>query len=317
MVFSKESGVRFRDLTKCSEKPMSNERGSCDSMRISLILATVGRTTTLERFLDSLNNQSHRDFELIVVDQNPDNRVPAILDPYRTKFSISYYRSPRGLSRARNVGLEHVTGEIIGFPDDDCWYLSADFLNKVAGVFSREPQCDGLTGPVIDEDEKVVFGVDDSTTHYQTIYSCWRLVNSNTLFVRHSAVSKLKCFDETIGVGSGTPWGSGEDVDFVIRLLKVGLRCRYDTDIVVGHPSPDRSTTQAALKAYQYGLGGGYLLRKHRYPAWFVAQLLVRPLIGCLISPFRRRTETSGFYLSRFRGRLEGYLKSGLSSVRY
>ena len=53
------------------------------SIKFSLILATVDRVTELERFLDSLDRQTFRDFELFVVDQNTDDRLVPILASYR------------------------------------------------------------------------------------------------------------------------------------------------------------------------------------------------------------------------------------------
>ena len=43
-------------------------------MLISLVLATYGRTIELIRFLDCLDHQNFRSFELIVIDQNPDDK---------------------------------------------------------------------------------------------------------------------------------------------------------------------------------------------------------------------------------------------------
>ena len=45
----------------------------------ALILATVGRTVELNRLFDTLAAQSYRDFEVIVVDQNRDDRLLPIL----------------------------------------------------------------------------------------------------------------------------------------------------------------------------------------------------------------------------------------------
>ena len=94
-------------------------------MKFSLVLATVDRSDELERFMFHLNQQICRDFELIVVDQNQDNRVELILAPYFDKFPILHIKSNElGASKGRNMGFKYVSGEIIGFPDDDCWYAS-------------------------------------------------------------------------------------------------------------------------------------------------------------------------------------------------
>lgn len=91
-------------------------------LQFSLVLATVGRTHEVERLLCSLDRQEGATFELIVIDQNIDGRPVPYLEPRKTKYPIVHVRSQPGLSRARNLGLRHVSGSIVAFPDDDCWY---------------------------------------------------------------------------------------------------------------------------------------------------------------------------------------------------
>ena len=112
-------------------------------------MATLGRTLEIERFVASLDTQTHYDFELIVVDQNPDDRILPFLQPYRTRFPILHLHSEKGTSRARNVGLEHVKGDVVGFPDDDCWY-PPDLLERVSEYLREHPDLDGITGRVTD-----------------------------------------------------------------------------------------------------------------------------------------------------------------------
>ena len=68
----------------------------------SLILGTVGRVNDLEIILSSLQAQTYQNFELIVVDQNPDDRLVPILARYKDKFPIFHLRSEMGLSKAKS-----------------------------------------------------------------------------------------------------------------------------------------------------------------------------------------------------------------------
>src|SRR5271168_3016732 len=97
--------------------------------RFSLIVATIGRTEEFGFLLQSLAEQTFRDFELIVVDQNSDDRLIPFLEHWNgtvaglanTPGSLSaiiHLRCAPGVSRARNLGLQYCTGEILAFPDD-------------------------------------------------------------------------------------------------------------------------------------------------------------------------------------------------------
>ena len=92
-------------------------------MRFSLIMGTYGRGEVICGFLESLKNQNYDNFELIVVDQNPDDQVEKICRGYSSHFEIKYLETDKpGLSHARNIGLKHISGDIVTFPDDDCEY---------------------------------------------------------------------------------------------------------------------------------------------------------------------------------------------------
>ncbi len=93
-----------------------------EEVAVSLIVATVGRTQELNRLLESIAAQSLTSLELIIVDQNADDRVKELLEDSEYPFLCFHVRSPRGLSRARNVGINLASGRIFCFPDDDCWY---------------------------------------------------------------------------------------------------------------------------------------------------------------------------------------------------
>ncbi|HEY4074281.1 MAG TPA: glycosyltransferase family A protein [Herbaspirillum sp.] len=120
-------------------------------MKFSLVLATVGRSEEVARFLASLDAQDYRNFELIVIDQNDDERLAPLLKVYRERFRFLHVRSARGLSRARNVGLRLAGGDVIAFPDDDCWY-PLGLLQKVASELNGNPDIDGITGRFTDGD---------------------------------------------------------------------------------------------------------------------------------------------------------------------
>ena len=246
-------------------------------MTFDLVVATVGRTAELERFLASLDGQTHRDFRLIVVDQNPDDRIASLLDE-----RALHLRSPLGLSRARNVALPHVTADAVAFPDDDCIY-PPDLLDRVA---ARLVDLDGVTG----REPWWPTGAAMLTRE-----NLWNRSISFTIFLRRSVVERVGRFDETLGL----PNGSGEETDYLIRALDAGARIAYDPTLVVEHPQ--KSADLSALGARD-GASLGYILRKHRYPRRTVTRMLVRPAGGVLLDPRR-----AGFHLATLRGRLRGY----------
>ncbi|MFM7689914.1 MAG: glycosyltransferase family A protein, partial [Alphaproteobacteria bacterium] len=116
-------------------------------MRFSLIVATLGRSSEIGALLESLLAQGRDDLEVIIVDQNADDRVVPVLQPYAARLPITHLRSAiRNANHARNLGLREARGEIVTFPDDDCLYPPG-VLTRVDGAFRAAPSLDVLTGP--------------------------------------------------------------------------------------------------------------------------------------------------------------------------
>jgi len=276
--------------------------------RFSLVMATVGRTGEVGRFLASLDAQNHRDFELIVVDQNPDDRLGPVLAPYSVRFPVHHLKSPaRGASRARNLGLDRATGDLLAFPDDDCLY-PAGLLSAVDGFFARNPSIDGLTCRSVDEGGNTSNGRFPNEAGFVDRINVWGRGIEYAMFFRHGSVRGLR-FDEVLGVGAGTPWGAGEATDYLLRLLEGGGVVYYDPALAVVHPPPVAAYDgRAARKAYAYGSGMGRVLKAHRMPLRLKARWLYRPLGGAALSLARRRPDEARFRWSTFRGRLRGML---------
>ena len=104
-------------------------------MKISLVLATLGRDLEVADFLKSLLLQTYKDFELIIIDQNKDGKIDAIVELFMNFIDVMHVKVDfTGNARARDHGIGLARGRIIAFPDDDCAY-EKDVLEKVIAEF--------------------------------------------------------------------------------------------------------------------------------------------------------------------------------------
>ena len=277
-------------------------------MHFSLVMGTVGRTSELRRFLASLDAQTYKKFKLIVVDQNSDDRLVPLLEAYSDTFPITHLKAQQsGLSRARNIGIEHASGDIIAFPDDDCWYPS-DLLREVAQFFASDLGIAGLTGRLTDDKGHDVLGRFHMRAGPIEESNAWARGIESTTFLRRSYIKDLR-FDESLGLGSGTPWSGGEGTDYLLRLLTIGRVLYYDPEIVVIHPPVTALPhTEASQKAYQYGCGMGRVLLKHKAPLRSKAKWLIRPLGGTVLSLISLKPAKARLHYNSFKGRLRGML---------
>jgi glycosyltransferase involved in cell wall biosynthesis len=274
-------------------------------MKFSLIVATLGRVEEINRLFASLAAQAHQDFEVILVDQNPDNRLGASVAKYSKKFSLQHMGSTPGLSHARNIGLAAITGDVVAFPDDDCVY-PASLLERVAEHLTSNPTCSGITGRP----------AGDLSKYWSTAagpinrFNVWKRGISYTIFLRRPVVARVGGFDETLGVGAGTPWGAGEETEYLLRAMELEFKLHYDPHMVVIHPGPIqvREKAQNNQRVFNYAMGIGRVLSLRKLPLWYVAYKCARPLAGMASAAMRLRWHVAQMYWAVFDGTVKGYL---------
>lgn len=88
---------------------------------ISIIVPIYNVEKYLRKCIESILSQTYKGFELILVDDGSLDGCPQICDEYATKDEriVVIHQKNRGVSAARNAGLEMARGEYIGFVDPD------------------------------------------------------------------------------------------------------------------------------------------------------------------------------------------------------
>ena len=92
-----------------------------EKSKISIIVPIYNVDKYLNKCLDSIINQTYDNLEIILVDDGSTDKCPLICDEYKNIDSriIVIHKDNKGLSSARNAGLDIATGDLIGFVDSD------------------------------------------------------------------------------------------------------------------------------------------------------------------------------------------------------
>ncbi len=258
----------------------------------SLIIATLGRTEELNTLFASIYAQDFEGVECILVDQNPDDRLAAIVERWSAILDLRWVRATPGLSRARNIGLQFARGRIVAFPDDDCAYTPS-LLYNVSRWFWKNGPYGILTVGAQDED-----GVPSGNRWIQdhciiTPANAFRTTFASTIFLLRDIAMQCR-FDEALGVGAGTAYASGEETDYILRLLQLGTLGFFDRTWHILHPRRDMLSGEIdSRRATKYGSGMGYVLRKNNLPvlgAAFVAYDVARSMLIALRGDLKAAT---------------------------
>jgi len=107
--------------------------------RVSIIVPVYNAQETLERCIESILSQTYEGFELILVDDGSTDGSTAIVEAYARKDARvrAVHTENKGVSSARNTGLDLAQGDYIGFADADDW-IDADMYARLLGLIERE-----------------------------------------------------------------------------------------------------------------------------------------------------------------------------------
>jgi glycosyltransferase involved in cell wall biosynthesis len=194
-----------------------------EQIRVSVIVPTRNRPDQIGPCVESILANSQPSLELIVVDQSDARDSESALDAFRHDSRLCYVvSSTRGAARARNVGVEASTADLIAFTDDDC-RVPTDWVARIVELFDNEPTAGVIFGRVEIPKNALEGGFLASFEPVRRSYEGefpsgldpWGI--SANMAVRRKVVQDIGAFDPLLGPGS--KFKAGEDVDFAIRAI--------------------------------------------------------------------------------------------------
>jgi glucosyl-dolichyl phosphate glucuronosyltransferase len=228
-------------------------------VRLDVIIPTYNRARLLSRLLDSLRAADRPDdlsVRVIVVDNNSSDdtrRVVESCPPLCGETPVYLHEPTLGQCAARNRGLQLVSGDLVGFLDDDeqvdrRWFATVrelfedtdvDFISgpyKPAWTVEPPPWLPkaypAVIGWVDAGDQVLVYG-----KNYDGI-----MMGGNAV-VRRAFVDAIGSFNTNLG-RIGRQLTAGEDADYYQRLLASGARGLYVPRLIIYHHIPKERVTK-------------------------------------------------------------------------
>ena len=280
-----------------------------DNLRLSIIISTIGRSEELRALFDSLARQTLTPFEIIIVDQNIDQRLAHVINDYEERLPLKRIHTPGqiGVCRGRNIGWRSSSGELLLFPDDDCWY-PVDFFERAVSILIRTG-ADCVSGRSADETGRSINGRFKKTPCWVDRKTVWTTQIEWTVLMNRFVLNVTGGFDETLGPGAGTPWGGSEIQDLTLKAMKAGFHQFYDPTLYAHHESmltqnPDKRLRK---KGRLYARGMGRVLRIHGYGIQHSVYWALRPLARIIEAILLARFKCALYQKDVSIGRLEGY----------
>jgi glycosyltransferase involved in cell wall biosynthesis len=274
--------------------------------QISLVMATLGRVQEVEDFVRSIASQTYKNFELIIVDQNHDDRLVPVIDfAHDLGVKVNHIsQAEPNQCLARNTGLMQAQGEIVAFPDDDCWY-ETDLLEKVLGRMNGQDTPECVVVRWVEQDPVGVKPHQLSTVLWRRFQEVQ--ASCITLFFKRDLLLDMQGFDLSLGLHSW--YGGSEETDLMFRVMAKDNKVVYLPEALVHHPI-NKLANLPLLKAFSQSRsrarGTGALYVKHKLEIWVILRGLVSPwfyAVRNLLKPVDAVVE-----LGKAVGRLEGFI---------
>jgi glycosyltransferase involved in cell wall biosynthesis len=271
---------------------------------VSVIVCTHNRAHRLEQTLNSLQQMTvpaDLAWELIIVDNNSSDNTKEVMDSFIDKSSLHVkyvIERNQGVSHARNMGIQEANGDIIAFTDDDC-IVDRYWITSILKEFHSDESIAGIGGRVLlynKMDRPISIRVHAERTILPSTDRILKLmIGCNMAFAR-PVFDEVGIFDTDFGVGSR--FASSEDLDFLYRVYKKGLKIVYSPDILVYHNHGRRSDEQIKSLMQGYAIGRGafyckYILRGDKDIVYFAYEEMMSLLKGMMKRLIKGQSSTN------------------------
>lgn len=261
----------------------------------SIVVLTYNRCLDLKRCLDSLTQQTLKDFEVIVIDNGSFDETSTLLCEYPVRVIRDRRRNKAYL---RNLGLRAACGDIIAYIDDDAVACS-DWLENIVNTFEEFSDLGAVGGPTVVSSRQEMLGLYEKFKHskvfglveriYEVVVSENKLFDiccffesgaysiggslpsstklSNPIFVdilstcnvavKREAAHCVGGFDENF-------FFNHEDGDFFLRIRMKGYKLMFNPRALISHYVNPRKSTRSS--PYWMGRDFGYFHAKHVHP---------------------------------------------------
>lgn len=189
---------------------------------VSIVIPTYKRSDFIQRAIDSILNQTYKDYEIIVVDDNEPNttyrqELEKKMEKYRDNSEIIYIQHEKNKNgaAARNTGINLAKGDYITFLDDDDYFLP-NRLEIMTKALDKNKEYGAAYSSVLVTRNKEIIGniVAKKTGNYkkELLLNEFSFGTGSNMFFRREVIKELNGFDET--------FERHQDIETMIRFFR-------------------------------------------------------------------------------------------------
>ena len=241
-----------------------------ENEKVSVVIATYKRGNEyLKKALLSVVNQTYKNIEIIVVDDNGDksfsDKTESVIEEVKKDYpdaNIVLYLNEKnvGSAASRNKGIELATGKYVGFLDDDDYYLPEKTEKQLAYFIENNLDYCVSDLELYDENGKLTqrrvrdYIKETDTLSLLKYHFCHHITGTSTLMFTKDYLVKIGCFE---------PIDIGDEFYLMNKAITGGGKFGYFKGVYVhaiSHGSEGLSSGENKIK----GENGLYQFKKER-----------------------------------------------------
>lgn len=207
-------------------------------MLVSVIITTFNSAEFIERSLTSVLEQSYKNIEIIVVDDNSKDNTLDILKAYEDKIKVIKKEKNLGPANSRNLGIMSCNGDLISFLDaDDYWKKKK--INEQVKYAKQYPDINIFSNNVLSISKNIILSKRFSSkkifkNKYQTSGIVLNYIDTSGRYSFHppSAVMIRKKVFTNHGMYN-EDLKSVEDSELILRWIILGEKIYYNDEALV------------------------------------------------------------------------------------
>lgn len=251
-------------------------------MFFSVIIPVYNRPADLDELLQSLTQQTYKNFEVIVIEDGSHDAAESICDKFNQELLLIYqFKENQGQGFARNYGMKFAKGEFFIILDSDV-ILPPEYLGNLNQILSRR-KLDAFGGPdaAAENFSNMQKAMDFAMTSFWTTGGIrGKMKDKSNYQARGFNMGFSRQVFEKVG-GFIDP-NRGEDIELSMRIKKAGFKLELISEAFVYHKRKN-TWSSFARQAYSFGQNRVNVSRFHPeaiqlvhfLPTLFLAYLLL------------------------------------------
>lgn len=242
---------------------------------VSVVVPTYNRPEYLAILLNSITSQNHPVLEIIVINDNSDNKCEneynKVIDYYSKKISLTYIylNTSKGAQYARNLGLNISKAKWVAFVDDDDYWSSSKISNQILALRKKPNATMVYSGVIIVDNEGNEVGKKlpsiNKNIKSSILSECF--IPSPTIMVERDAIISIGGFDSKMP--------SCQDWDTWVNMIFNGCEITFSNHLDAYYRKHSYASIGKSDKAM---LGYSLFYKKHIFKLFYSKSFFIAAL---------------------------------------